>query len=306
MLGFFVDMLFGTLYLIPLAIAWAINKHEIKLGLKAFFSENQDLEQFGPIVRRVRDEEAKLDAEKPAIPVSRARSARITFLLWFVLVYVTRLPIIVLHFSLISRYPRSYSPAWRATTLGMWDLMILALCFWTSGAAAPRNPESDGVPHISAIVFSFLVLTMNVYDCCAIFLPQIGGIPLIRKPAHRFSIYGLVVQGFLIVISFACIYFALSRLDGWVFGDKEEEKRLTPVEAVYFSMVTAATVGYGDISPKKPAGMLLVILEIAIGWGYTVLAVTSVVAVKITKHLKVYEDQVQEEAAKRQTEQGAP
>lgn len=42
---------------------------------------------------------------------------------------------------------------------------------------------------------------------------------------------------------------------------------LTPVDAVYFSVVTVATVGYGDITPKTEAGKYLAMLLILGGVG---------------------------------------
>ena len=42
---------------------------------------------------------------------------------------------------------------------------------------------------------------------------------------------------------------------------------LTPVQAFYFAVVTIATVGYGDISPKTGLGMMLCVLMILGGVG---------------------------------------
>lgn len=40
--------------------------------------------------------------------------------------------------------------------------------------------------------------------------------------------------------------------------------------AIYFSVVTIATVGYGDITPKSGPSRLLVSLEIVIGVAFTI------------------------------------
>lgn len=39
-------------------------------------------------------------------------------------------------------------------------------------------------------------------------------------------------------------------------------EELSPGDALYFSLVTAATVGYGDIHPATPAGKVLAIVLI--------------------------------------------
>ena len=44
-------------------------------------------------------------------------------------------------------------------------------------------------------------------------------------------------------------------------------EELSPVDALYFSVVTVATVGYGDITPKTEAGKFLAMLLIITGVG---------------------------------------
>ena len=44
-------------------------------------------------------------------------------------------------------------------------------------------------------------------------------------------------------------------------------EELSPVDALYFVVVTVATVGYGDIVPRTPAGKLIVVLLIVAGVG---------------------------------------
>ena len=53
-------------------------------------------------------------------------------------------------------------------------------------------------------------------------------------------------------------------------------------EAMYFLMVTASTVGYGDISPKDPFGR--VIAAVACLWGIILLALVCLV---VTDHLSL-------------------
>ena len=63
---------------------------------------------------------------------------------------------------------------------------------------------------------------------------------------------------------------AYSVLEGW-----------TPVDALYFSVVTLATVGYGDFHPTTEAGRLFTIVYILVGIGILAGFVS-----ELTKHRK--------------------
>ena len=80
--------------------------------------------------------------------------------------------------------------------------------------------------------------------------------------AHRAVLTGLIVQAALLILNFAAIHYA-SGLIGSVDG-------VTPISfwtALYFSVVTWTTIGYGDYSPA-PALQLIAALEAAIGYVY--------------------------------------
>lgn len=51
---------------------------------------------------------------------------------------------------------------------------------------------------------------------------------------------------------------------------------LTSIEAIYFSFVTAATIGYGDITPKDPLIMKIVILQILISLFFVIVFLTNI------------------------------
>jgi hypothetical protein len=82
------------------------------------------------------------------------------------------------------------------------------------------------------------------------------------------------------VFGFALAYLDISQSDPTnAFNIKQP---LTGASAFYFSIVTFATVGYGDISPARDSTRLLVSMEIIISMMYTIL-VFSVVAGFIQK-----------------------
>ena len=55
------------------------------------------------------------------------------------------------------------------------------------------------------------------------------------------------------------------------FLEKDSNPKMTSLlDAVYFSVATMTTVGYGDITPHSVAGKILVILMMMIGAGFFV------------------------------------
>ena len=62
--------------------------------------------------------------------------------------------------------------------------------------------------------------------------------------------------------------------------------RLDILDCLYFSVISAATVGYGDIAPVSHFAKIVVMAEVGVGWLFSLLVVASVIAVKITRALE--------------------
>ncbi|WP_234997765.1 potassium channel family protein [Mucilaginibacter sp. OK098] len=54
------------------------------------------------------------------------------------------------------------------------------------------------------------------------------------------------------------------------------DKNLTSSQAIYFSFVTAATIGYGDISPKDESIQHVIILQIMLSLSFIVMFIANV------------------------------
>jgi hypothetical protein len=93
-----------------------------------------------------------------------------------------------------------------------------------------------------------------------------GGALLSSTISFLFSLYG-----------FAMAYLAISAIDADQFNVK-----LDPVTTVYFTVVTAATVGFGDIYPKGHFARVAVTLQILFCFAYAILLL-SVVASKASR-----------------------
>lgn len=83
---------------------------------------------------------------------------------------------------------------------------------------------------------------------------RIASVPLCLL-SYAFTIY-----------SFAVVYLYLSHIDPSAFNVTE----LDLFTAIYFSTVTAATVGFGDILPISRSARLLVVLEIWLSLIYVI------------------------------------
>jgi len=99
------------------------------------------------------------------------------------------------------------------------------------------------------------------------FLHPIAETQRATAPASGFETTIFCILSYLFTIyGFAVAYLFVSRLNPAAFNVGE----LTLFKAVYFSLVTAATVGYGDITPSSTSTRSLVILEIVASLVYAV------------------------------------
>jgi hypothetical protein len=95
---------------------------------------------------------------------------------------------------------------------------------------------------------------------------------LVERYAHRKAerLHAPVVIGllsyFLVIYEYAITYTLLSRLDAHAFNIG----RLTLFDAIYFSLTTAATVGFGDIVPSSTLARVFVMAEIMLTFAYVV------------------------------------
>jgi hypothetical protein len=71
---------------------------------------------------------------------------------------------------------------------------------------------------------------------------------------------------FLVIYQYAISYTFLSRLDAQAFNIG----RLSLFDAIYFSLTTAATVGFGDIVPTSTVARVFVMAEILLTFAYVV------------------------------------
>lgn len=79
----------------------------------------------------------------------------------------------------------------------------------------------------------------------------------------------------LAILVFATAYLALAKSPGEIDGIT------TRLDALYFTLVTLATIGYGDITPHGQAARLVAVLQILYAFVFLTAATTS-----LTRHLQ--------------------
>jgi hypothetical protein len=85
----------------------------------------------------------------------------------------------------------------------------------------------------------------------------------------------LVLLNFLeINITFATIYETLTRVYSGSFLVPHGQSMVDPLTAVYFSFITAGTIGFGDISPATHLAKLVVIGQITLSFIFVVLFIS--------------------------------
>ncbi|MFE0810739.1 potassium channel family protein [Streptomyces sp. NPDC058794] len=117
-------------------------------------------------------------------------------------------------------------------------------------------------PLVSWLLFALVLAVVAV-----LLLRQIRHV-LVDRPDSR---PGMVLS-LLIVLSvhvFSATYYALAKQPGEFTGLH------TRVDALYFTVVTLATVGYGDIAPRGQSARIVTVLQIAYSFVFLTAAATA-------------------------------
>jgi voltage-gated potassium channel len=129
------------------------------------------------------------------------------------------------------------------------------------GATLASRVESTQWWSVGTSSLAFILLT----GCVIVVLAYV-----FRSPRVTLDVMlGAVTAYLLIALAFAALYSLVFHLDSqsfrlpeWIERGSVEGMR---TEMVYFSLVTLATLGYGDILPSSPFTQMLAVLEAVIG-----------------------------------------
>lgn len=107
----------------------------------------------------------------------------------------------------------------------------------------------------------YFLIESLCYICALIFISD----QLAKSKSYKRSIILLLIDYVKLAFDFAVIYGGLHLL-----GEKPKDA----LDYIYFSFVTSATIGYGEITPAVPLGKILVCLQSVIFLVFVVMAIS--------------------------------
>ncbi|WP_438948127.1 potassium channel family protein [Streptomyces olivaceus] len=116
-------------------------------------------------------------------------------------------------------------------------------------------------------VLSWVLFTVLLTAVAVLLLRQVRHVLVDRPDSHP----GVVIS-LLIVLSvhvFSAAYYSLAKQPGEFSGLR------TRIDALYFTVVTLATVGYGDITPRGQAARVVTVLQITYSFVFLTAAATA-------------------------------
>lgn len=84
---------------------------------------------------------------------------------------------------------------------------------------------------------------------------------------YRFQIKMILLL--FTVVMFSLVYWSFADQRNW--NDNLKRDRLTYMDTLYFSTITASTIGFGDITPRTTSLRWLVILQVFLSFGIVII-----------------------------------
>jgi hypothetical protein len=172
-------------------------------------------------------------------------------------VFWVLLQLMFLDALLVSLSASATRPGLRRAFFGVWAAGFVA----NLGATLASSVEAARWWNLATLSLVFVLLS----GCIAVVLAYIFRSQRVTLDV----ILGAVTVYLLIALLFATIYNVALQLDPQSFRFPEWIKpgsvEVLRTEMLYFSLVTLATLGYGDILPTSPFTQMLAVLEAVIG-----------------------------------------
>jgi len=199
---------------------------------------------------------------------------------WWVVKVIAGLfmfPIAILRLSIAMRWG---SRIWWLSPVNLYDLWRLAFVF-LSYYYTKQNA------FYTAFILAAILGTSAVYELLSMLEQKDGILQILRTPRHKVNIRGIVESGIILVLAFAASYYAMSVINPTSFS-----RQLSILDSIYFSVITIATVGYGDIAPVAGYAKILTIVEVLLGLLY----ILFIVGIFLSVYIKHQDQEVNRKA----------
>ncbi len=130
--------------------------------------------------------------------------------------------------------------------------------------------EMEWLKMAAAACYAVLILV-----CCIVITRDL----FTGKTVSADKIYGSVAVYLLLGMLWTCLYSALQILNSGALAYGDGTVPQTFIELIYFSFTNMATVGFGDITVRTPAGMSLAVMQMVVGTFYVAVVVARLVGI---------------------------
>jgi hypothetical protein len=152
-------------------------------------------------------------------------------------------------------------------------------------------PEAMVGPSRIRIGLLLLTFTLVLYACC-------GALVLSAMLKAREVTHQLIISAVNLYIALGMFYAHIYTILEWFHPESfalQVQERESASHFVYFSFVTLATLGYGDITPKTEFAQRLAITEAIMGQFYGSLVVAYLLSVYMSHRIRIGESEASRE-----------
>ena len=187
--------------------------------------------------------------------------------------------VLLLNGMMVSLSAAGFPPRMRGVLFGAW-LICIAL-----DAASRTIGDSALAAHFG--IASHLAAVFLLTGCVIATLRYV----LLSRQVTTDSICAAIVAYLFIGLAFASAYYCLVVLDARSFSIPADmpfsSNAEREISLIYYSYVTLATLGYGDIAPRLPLSQMLAVIEAIIGQFYIAVVIAWLMSVYAAARTRV-------------------
>ncbi len=240
-------------------------------------AKSGEVPQYGESEKR--ENRARTVSDLPVAELRKLKPIVLHQVWWLVkgISCVFMFPIVMLRLSIATRWG---SRVWWLSPVNLYELWRLAfLCL--SYYYTKQNA------FYTSFLLAAIVGTSAIWELVSMLEQKDGILEILRTPRHKVNIRGILESGLILVLAFAASYYAMS-----VINPSSFTQQLSILDSIYFSVITIATVGYGDMAPVAGYARILTIVEVLLGLLY----ILFVVGIFLSVYIKHQNEEVNRKA----------